>query len=266
MIILLLLSIFANVFFVWHTSRLEGLVERQATILDNYIEIDSALNEGSEGLIDAINGFFGNIPTYKDGDQVSPVDFIYYHQSTLDSLRKYKHLYRYGVENYGLDIQYLETDTNITISPTGNSRADSANIALLTFRDRIKKIPNGWSVNSADYRDAYEEASTALAAQLSEHHKLRNSARNAEAELNYYEDLMGKLEMAGLISLDTLEDGRTTVSYIDSKTAPASSAKLKSYEDLVRKLKEDGVIKIDTLADGKVSVSYPKITSKDTEL
>src|SRR5690606_12971890 len=99
------------IFLLFHSNKLQRLVDKQNLMLENYSQIDSMINTGNNDLVTAINEFLSNVPTEIDGKPVSPMDYVLYTKRVSDSLTMYKRMYNHAAGVYGLRIEYITTDS-----------------------------------------------------------------------------------------------------------------------------------------------------------
>lgn len=210
------IAVFVTVLFisiVWilinQNSKLQGLVDKQNTILNNYARTDTVLNKGRIDLINAIDDFFENVPTYKDGEEVSPLNFVIYHKDVLDSLKMYKSIVSYSNENYGTNVHRIwDTDSTFYTGTSVTTRADSAQLTYKYFKDRIERNKDGgWDIYLGHTGEDYQKLLVKYNDMVDKYQDMtRQFIDLAKKHLNsndektkFYEEL----EDAGLIKLDS---------------------------------------------------------------
>lgn len=213
---------------LWHQSeRLQGLVDRQNIIMDNYANVDSLLGKGQMDLVDAINNFFSDVPTYKDGKQVNAIDFIHYHNRMLDSLNYYKDLYNHSKNRYGINVDKIwsSDSTSYHIGSKKYSKADSSKMLYEYFKDRLVKNTDGsWTILTGTYGEEYtklisdfKDVANRYSASQNDHIEVLKNynqlIKDYNKEIADNRDLLKKLEKNGVIKIDSLESGGLSITY-----------------------------------------------------
>lgn len=179
-----------------YSTKLNGVIEKQNVTLNNYKKLDSLVNEGNSNLVTSINNFFKDIPTYKDGKRVSPVEFIDYHDKMLDSLKDLKWKLDFIKRSYGIYVVQKSEDKQKTITINGAERIDSALALLPNFGNRIiDRKGDTWSIDLAgkelkDLRSNYKKLE-----------------KKRSDDIEYYRSILKQMSKKGLVKIDTLKEG-----------------------------------------------------------
>lgn len=166
----------------------------QTEIIKKYDEIDKRLKSGENDLLNVLETFLNDEAYTVKGKTVSTGDFLMYHNKMLDSLDQYKRKYEFAQELYGINFEIvMNADSTVsTLSRVGDSRADSASILYLTFKDRLS-IKNGKWITTipADYKDEYESL-------LVKYENLRKDNRKVLEQIKKFNNKLDELKLDSL--------------------------------------------------------------------
>lgn len=185
-----ILSAGLNIYLFYSLDRLQEQFDEQTEIIKKYDDIDRRLNNGDKDILETLEKFLNDQAYVIEGEKASTGDFLMYHNKILDSLDQYKRKYEFASKEYGINLEIvLNADSTVsTLRKVGNSRADSASILYLTFKDRLS-IKNGKWITSipANYKSSYESL-------LIEFNKIVNQNREAVKQLNELNKKLNKLK------------------------------------------------------------------------
>lgn len=204
-----MITAFSTIIFLSiYSYKLQKLVDKQNETLENYSNIDSILNTGQKDVISTLNEFFENAPTYVNGDKVSAIDFVSYHNRQLDSLRLYRDYYEYSQKNYGVKLKRVDlTDSTYRIVSNPPTRADSAEHIYPYFNKYLSINGNLWTVDTTNYEIRYHDLVakyTDLAAEYKESvRKSLDVVKEYSDHIDSYDEILQKLRDDRLIELDT---------------------------------------------------------------
>lgn len=194
-----------------YSYKLQRLVDEQNITLENYSKIDSIYDSGQEDIMNSINKFFDNVPTYKDGEQVSAIDFVAYHERMMDSLRLYKDYYEYSQERYGVNLKKIfPTDSTYRIVSDPPTKADTASMLVPYYNDFVYKKGDTWYTVTTDYKSLYNEQVEKYNKTVKDHRDQLKDVISLLEELSKkienYESILDDLENKGLIKRDTTDN------------------------------------------------------------
>lgn len=151
-------SLALNVFLFYSLEKVQKQFNEQGEIIKKYDEIDKRLKGGESDLLNTLEKFLNDEAYEVKGKTVSTGDFLLYHNRILDSLDMFHRFYRYANRNYGVNLKltFNIDSTESSVTSVGDTRADSANILIHYYSDKLSKKGNYWYIKG-DYENQYNK-------------------------------------------------------------------------------------------------------------
>lgn len=202
-----------------YTQKMESIIEKQNITLSNYKNVDSLMSHGNRDLINSLTKFFDGTILRVEGKEVSPIDFLNYHNNIIDSLELYKDFYNYSRNHYGVNLkkEYIN-DTTSRIVSDPFSRADTASLLVPYYSRYVYKKNGVWYTETSDYEGQLDQALKKLNQNSSDNYKnlktavdALNTANKQIESLNKsnkkLRDILTELSNKGLVKIDTSKQG-----------------------------------------------------------
>jgi hypothetical protein len=112
---------------------------------------------------DSLTSYSKEITYLLNGKEINSSQFVKAYDRLADERDSLKEVisdlkfkYNLAKESYGFEIEVVQRKAKVSYSTVPYTKADSASMALLFFKDRLKRTKKGWSVDTTGPKDIEE--------------------------------------------------------------------------------------------------------------
>ncbi len=163
-------TLVALIFYMFYLNNDQfDKIKRQDQLIRKMSKDDKEYLDTAKKISDSIRNIVSQFDYIIDGKKYTSDQFVKKYFDLSRERDKFKTLFELGKKEYGFNLYAIERKDGITYKFGEFSKADSAEITYILFKDRIRKTPKGWVYDGTSQKDIEDI-----------NNKLRNITKDAQ--------------------------------------------------------------------------------------